>query len=111
MEQTLSRKPGPEISEEVNMLQTDCRKKTKQMKAIVGELNMQQVQVNEYKREIDRLAHELLDFKRKYFEVKQREVERERELDELAAGSIIKPMSDRSNTAKTRFVGGGFAIK
>ena len=115
LEKTLARKPGPEISEELNMYQNDVRKKTKEMKAMAGELNMHEAQVREYKREIDRLASELLSFKKKYFEVKRREVERDREVDELTTGSVIsnptaKPMRDQSNT-RTRFVGGGFAIK
>ena len=111
LETTLARKPGPGISEELNVYQNDVRKKSKQMKAMASELNMHQAQVNEYKREIDRLATELLSFKKKYFEVKRREVERDRELEELSAGSVTKPMRDQSNVTKTRFVGGGFAIK
>eukprot|EP00956_Cyclotella_meneghiniana_P034350 scaffold103904_cov36-Cyclotella_meneghiniana.AAC.2 len=112
LETTLARKPGPEISEELNMYQNDVRKKTKEMKAMAGEINMHQAQVREYKREIDRLASELLSFKKKYFEMKRREEERVREMDELAADSsmVSKPMRDQSNT-RTRFVGGGFAIK
>jgi chromosome segregation ATPase len=111
LEKALARKPGPEISEELNACQNDVRKKSKQMKAMASELNMHQAQVREYKNEIDRLATELLNFKRKYFEVKQREVERERELDELTAGSTVKPMRDQSNTKVRKFVGGVFAIK
>lgn len=112
IEKLLARKPGPEISEELNAYQNDVRKKSKQMKAMAGELNMHNAQVNEYKREIDRLNTELLDSKRKYLELKQREAEMERELDELLSGSVIQPMPmrDQSNT-KVRFVGGGFAIK
>ena len=112
LEKTLARKPGPEISEELNMYQNDVRKKTKEMKAMAGEINMHQAQVREYKREIDRLASELLSFKKKYFEVKRREEERDREMDDLTADSSMasKPMRDQSNT-RTRFVGGGFAIK
>jgi len=102
LESTLARKPGPEISEKLNAHQNDARKKSKQIKAMTSELNMHQGQVNEYKREIDRLTAELHNFKKKYFEQKLREVERE---------PVIKPMRDKSNTTKTRFVGGGFAIK
>ena len=94
------------------MYQNDVRKKTKEMKAMAGEINMHQAQVREYKREIDRLASELLSFKKKYFEMKRREEERDREMDDLTADSsmVSKPMRDQSNT-RTRFVGGGFAIK
>ena len=71
--------------------------------------------MNEYKREIDKLATELHNFKRKYFEQKRREtLAREKELDllsGLAPSTLIKPFKDQSSAAKTRFVGGGFAIK
>ena len=70
--------------------------------------------MNEYKREIDKLANELHNFKRKYFEQKRREtLAKEKELDllsELAPSTLIKPFN-HSNATKTRFVGGGFAIK
>ena len=69
--------------------------------------------MNEYKREIDRLATELHDFKRKYFEQKRREAaakEKEIELfSELDPNSLIRATA--IDPPKTRFVGGGFAIK
>jgi hypothetical protein len=46
VEKALARKPGPEISEELNIYQNDVRKKSKQMKAMASELNMHQVQVS-----------------------------------------------------------------
>ncbi len=70
--------------------------------------------MNEYKREIDKLATELHNFKRKYFEQKRREtLAKEKELDLLSAlapSRTIKP-GPFNNPNKTRFVGGGFAIK
>ena len=108
MEQTLARRPGPEISEQINIYQTEVRKKTKQMKAMASELNMHQSQVNEYKGEIDKLATELHNFKRKYFEQKQRETKELGMQSDLAPSSLIKPFKDQSN--KARYVGGGFRL-
>lgn len=45
MEKTIARQPGPDVSEQLNFFQNDARKKTKQMKAMAGELNMHQTQV------------------------------------------------------------------
>ncbi|KAL7433259.1 hypothetical protein ACHAXH_005601, partial [Discostella pseudostelligera] len=85
MKQILARQPGPEIVEQLHTYQQDVTKKVKQMKAMAGELNMNQTEVNEYKREIERLATELNDFKRKYFELKRREtLVKERDLDLLS---------------------------
>ena len=69
-------------------------------------------QVNEYKQQMDLLQSELQSAKRKYFEQKRREtLAKEKELDLLSelAPRTSKPFKDQSN--KTRFVGGGFAIK
>ena len=69
--------------------------------------------MNEYKQQMDLLQSELQSAKRKYFEQKRREtLAKEKELDllsELAPRTFSKPFKDQSN--KTRFVGGGFAIK
>ena len=108
MEQTLARRPGPEVSEQINIYQTEVRKKTKQMKAMASELNMHQSQVHEYKGEIDKLATELHNFKRKYFEQKQRETKELGMQSDLAPSSLIKPFKDQSN--KARYVGGGFRL-
>jgi hypothetical protein len=63
---------------------------------------MYQAQVGEYKYEIERLARELQDAKKKYFEQKKKEMlqrERERSLQGL-------PTMDTSGAS--RFHGGGF---
>jgi len=70
-------------------------------------------QVHEYKREIETLATELIQYKRMYFEQKRKESQaKEKELNllsECSPSTLVKPFKDQSN--KTRFVGGGFAIK
>ena len=59
-------------------------------------------------REIEKQAAELHNFKRKYYALARREaLAKEKELDLL---SEAPPFND-SNANKTRFVGGGFAIK
>uniref|UniRef100_A0A061SN17 Flagellar associated protein n=1 Tax=Tetraselmis sp. GSL018 TaxID=582737 RepID=A0A061SN17_9CHLO len=102
----LARQPGPEVAEQLSVYQANLREKTKQMKAMAGELNMFQAQVNEYKYEIERLTRDLNDMKRKYFEQKRREqLERER------AAKVVGPPTDAPvNTTQARFTGGGFSL-
>jgi hypothetical protein len=134
MEKVMARQPGPDMAEQLSFYQNDVSKKTKQMKAMASELNMHQTQMNEYKREIENLEAELLNFKRKYFEQKKRETLKEKELDllsELAPSTRAvktavqiacpvvevkkakeEPFRDHSSTAKiTTFVGGVVGIK
>mmetsp|Transcript_3692 Transcript_3692/g.7843 ORF Transcript_3692/g.7843 Transcript_3692/m.7843 type:complete len:888 (+) Transcript_3692:263-2926(+) len=113
IEKNLARRPGPDVVEQMNSYQQDVKKKSKQMKAMASELNMHQAQVNEYKREIDKMSTELNDYKRKYFEQKRREAlaqEKEMEImSELSLDNDVKP--NNRDTTKTRFLGGGFAVK
>lgn len=79
-------------------------------------------QANEYKQEIDRLNNELHTLKQKYFEQKRKEaLEKEKNLNWLVANNLTEYAENTipENTLgpeslgpqKTRFVGGGFAIK
>lgn len=68
--------------------------------------------MNEYKREIERLSTELHSFKQKYFEQKRREAKaKDNILDLSSEDNLTRSTKDQYNTKKTRFVGGGFAIK
>merc|ERR1719410_3285489 len=73
MKNLLSKQPGPEVVEEVAKQQQSLKEKTKGMKAMAAELNMFHAQLNDYKDEIERLAKELQDTKRRYFEQRRRE--------------------------------------
>uniref|UniRef100_H2ZK27 Cilia- and flagella-associated protein 58 central coiled coil domain-containing protein n=1 Tax=Ciona savignyi TaxID=51511 RepID=H2ZK27_CIOSA len=69
----LARQPGPEVSEQLGIYKNTLRDKTKQMKRLASELNMYESQSAEYKYEIERLARELQDVKKKYFLHKKKE--------------------------------------
>uniref|UniRef100_A0A8C7FNB8 Cilia and flagella associated protein 58 n=1 Tax=Oncorhynchus kisutch TaxID=8019 RepID=A0A8C7FNB8_ONCKI len=69
----LSRQPGPEAAEQLQIYQQTLRQKTKQLKALSSELNMYESQTQEYKYEIERLAHELQNIKKKYLNQKRKE--------------------------------------
>merc|ERR1711865_121810 len=102
----LARQPGPEVAEQLSIYQQNLRDKTRQMKAMASELNMYQVQVNEYKFEIERLTRELQDVKKKYFEQKRRE-------QQNAGGGVDNKPIMRTGTVQQpaqRFTGGGFSL-
>lgn len=120
----LARQPGPEVAEQLNVYQQNLKKKTGQMKAMASEVNMYQAQVNEYKYELERANRELMDMKRKYYQNKRKE-QLARELEEdggsVGAGGPLmsktapqmlqNQQSVAAKSARTRYAGGGFAIK
>ena len=46
LEKQLTRKPGSEITDRLKMRENEVREKARQLKAMAGELNMNQAQVN-----------------------------------------------------------------
>jgi predicted RNase H-like nuclease (RuvC/YqgF family) len=134
----LARQPGPEVAEQLTVYQNNLKKKTAQLKAMASELNMYQAQVNEYKYEQEKLARELTEMKRKYYQQKRKDKMMEDLAFEGAAGAqggwmggpggnhVPTPATAMSRTtpaslqnqqvvaaksARTRFTGGGYAIK
>ncbi|CDQ57558.1 unnamed protein product [Oncorhynchus mykiss] len=105
----LSRQPGPEAAEQLQIYQQTLRQKTKQLKALSSELNMYESQTQEYKYEIERLAHELQNIKKKYLNQKRKEQqcrEKERSLAQVGQSVILPQRSDGPC-----FTGGGFSLK
>ena len=64
----------PEVAEQLQIYQQTLKDKSKQMKSMASELNMYETQVAEYKMEIDRLAREMQEVKKKYFLQKKKEL-------------------------------------
>eukprot|EP00002_Diphylleia_rotans_P000333 TRINITY_DN10172_c0_g3_i1.p1 TRINITY_DN10172_c0_g3~~TRINITY_DN10172_c0_g3_i1.p1 ORF type:complete len:860 (+),score=260.50 TRINITY_DN10172_c0_g3_i1:63-2642(+) len=76
----LARQPGPEVAEQLNIYQQNLKEKTKQLKAMEGELSMYQGRVKDYKMEIERIEKDMQAVKNRYFEQKRREqLKREKE--------------------------------
>jgi len=110
LKSVLSRQPGPEVAEQLNVYAQSLKAKTSQMKAMAAELNMFQAEVEELKYERERLARELQGVKQKYFKLKKAEHARSlkaREAEEAAGGAGIPVRVDPD---MKRFVGGGFAV-
>ncbi len=106
------------------MRDTEIREKERQMKAMAGELNMNQTQIIEYKKEIDQLQCSLHELKEKFFELKKKDAAmKERELQWLAESGMMELDRDcheedrifdavtlhkRALQKPVRYVGGGF---
>eukprot|EP01059_Diplonema_ambulator_P034232 TRINITY_DN757_c0_g1_i1.p2 TRINITY_DN757_c0_g1~~TRINITY_DN757_c0_g1_i1.p2 ORF type:complete len:888 (+),score=470.00 TRINITY_DN757_c0_g1_i1:4677-7340(+) len=107
----LSRQPGPEIAEQLNIYHENLRKRNVQMKHMAAELNMASTQTSNYKYEIERLTRELHDTKKKFFEQKSRNhlLNQERTLVEQAnKESTAFPLQHPPGQA--RFAGGGYSL-
>jgi len=123
----LARQPGPEVAEQLTTYQQSLKQKTRQMKAMASELNMYQAQVNEYRYDVERLNRELQDVKRKYYQQKRKDQIVKEMGGNLSGASVddsgvivmskTAPNALRSEQAavakqaRTRFAGGGFAVK
>ncbi|KAL0213460.1 hypothetical protein RCL1_007086 [Eukaryota sp. TZLM3-RCL] len=104
LKKILERSPGVEVAEQNNLLRTDIREKTKQLKVMVAELNQYQVQVQELQYEIDSLRNELKQTQSKYFELKRIQQKKEQSNFQSMDIAVELPEDQR------RFVGGGFRV-
>ncbi len=119
LKQILARQPGPEMSEQLTVYQQNLKSKTRQLKAMASELNMYQAQVNEYKYEVDRLNRELQDMKKKYYQQKRKE-QMLKDMEMEGVGGVMSRTAPQmlaneqqvaAKSSRTRYAGGGFAIK
>eukprot|EP00053_Salpingoeca_punica_P007868 m.71478 g.71478 ORF g.71478 m.71478 type:complete len:880 (-) comp14366_c0_seq1:171-2810(-) len=103
----LAKQPGPEIVQQLQLYQQTIKEKTKQLKAMASELNMYQAQVKEYQFDKDRLARELQDLKKRFFDSKRKEQSTK---DTLKSMSTLPAMPLMSSSTTNRFTGGGFNL-
>jgi chromosome segregation ATPase len=126
----LARQPGSDVAEQLTAYQQGLKQKTRQMKAMAGELNMYQAQVNEYRFEVERLSRELQDLKRKYYQKRRKDhmhTATDGAYSDGEGGPVTSPQRIGNRTApaqmllneqtaaaervRTKFTGGGFAVK
>jgi chromosome segregation ATPase len=112
----LSRQPGPEVAEQLNIYHENLRKRNGQMKRMASELNMSATQVSEYKYEIERLSRELQEAKKKFYEQKTKNHVLQREKQLATYEKSLPPGGDGSSYPihhqpnQPRFAGGGFSL-
>ncbi|EAR86580.1 flagellar associated protein (macronuclear) [Tetrahymena thermophila SB210] len=105
LKQEMKRQPGAEEEKLIPVYQESLKEKTKQMRAMNGELTMYQSHLAEYKLEIDRLTKDLQDSKKKFYEQKKREQQQYE-----AQQTQQKAMAIQINLPDKRFTGGGFNL-
>ncbi|XP_053306830.1 cilia- and flagella-associated protein 58 [Spea bombifrons] len=103
----LARQPGPEAAEQLQIYQQTLREKTKQLKVLSAELNMFETQSQEYKYEIERLASELQNIKKKYLAQKRKH--HQTRAKESAVDSDVL-YQEAQKMEGPRFTGGGFPL-
>ncbi|XP_026707096.1 cilia- and flagella-associated protein 58 [Athene cunicularia] len=103
----LARQPGPEAAKQLQLYRHNLREKTKQLKVLSSELNMYESQSQEHKHEIERLAKELLNVKKKYLAQKRKE-QQAKEKKRFLTDKEPELPCHRSDVP--RFTGGGFAL-
>lgn len=116
----LARQPGPEVAEQLTVYQQNLKKKTIQMKAMASEINMYQAQVNDFKYENERMLREHTELKRKYYGQKRKDKlveDMEYEGNGMVSMSKTGPLSIHNEqvvaakSARTKYTGGGYAVK
>jgi chromosome segregation ATPase len=122
----LARQPGPEVAEALSHYQQMLAERTKQLKALASEMQMYQTQVGDYKYEIDKLTRQLVEAKKSFYELKNKE--RQGPSARLSTTNSIADAGETGSTGRDfairaaesqrsaavaavpRFVGGGFNV-
>ncbi|NWW91669.1 CFA58 protein, partial [Rhynochetos jubatus] len=73
LQHVLARQPGPEAAEQLRLYRRALQEKTKQLKLLSSEMTVYISQRQEYKHEMERLANELLNVKKKLLAQKRKE--------------------------------------
>lgn len=122
LQEQFNRQPGLEVAEKLLMKENEVKEKGRQMKAMVGELNMHQSQILEYRKENERLQNELQEMKMKFFDMKKKEaLFKEREIKMMTEAGLLnlenacreeseRMQLPRRQTTEVQFVGGGFRL-
>ena len=111
LEAIIARRPGPEAAEKVSARKTSLREHERIMDQMDAELRSRQSQVGEGKLELVRLADELKDAKKEFYEQKKRqEAQEAKRLLERAAGGESGSHEARPATATRTLHGREFQV-
>lgn len=110
LKQILMRSPGPEVVEEQSRLQRLLSNRGKQLKRLTSELNMITTQNADYQTEIGKVANDLQETKKKWFQFKKKEQKRREH--ELMMESHKKAVKNQvyADVGRRKFAGGGFNL-
>jgi chromosome segregation ATPase len=104
---SLSRHPGPESAEQIELCRQTLEEKRQQMMDMEQELAIIRSQENEYRYEIDRLNRELQDVKKKFFDLKKQDTVKKEKLAKEAGQEKSVIMR---HPPPQKFMGGGFNL-
>ncbi|KAI4483156.1 hypothetical protein M0804_008211 [Polistes exclamans] len=104
LREILVKQPGPRITMALNETQKALRKRGNKMKCLVSELNMYQVEINEYKFDVERMSKEMCELKMKYY-AQKRKLQKEKETRSKSLTESILPALP---IKQKKFFGGGF---
>ncbi|XP_015188466.1 PREDICTED: cilia- and flagella-associated protein 58-like [Polistes dominula] len=105
LREILVKQPGPQITMALNKTQKALRKRGNKMKCLVSELNMYQVEINEYKFDVERMSKEMCELKMKYY-AQKRKLQKEKETRSKSLTESILPAV--LPIKQKKFFGGGF---
>ncbi|XP_068899538.1 cilia- and flagella-associated protein 58-like isoform X1 [Tenebrio molitor] len=107
LKQVLAKQPGPGLREELTKTQQALKNRGDQLKCMVSELNMAELQAKEYKSDLQRVTDELNELKKKYIAEK-----RAQKIQKLAYESSrdANQYHNKQNGAQVKYTGGGFRM-
>ncbi|KAF5307653.1 hypothetical protein FQR65_LT06708 [Abscondita terminalis] len=101
----LLKQPGPEIQDDLRKVKKALAVRGSKMKCLVSELNLTELQVIEYKEDLDKVREELKDVKKKYL-IEKKAHRKDLELLRMFEGKEPR----RSSSSQIKFAGGGFKM-
>ncbi|XP_029037703.2 cilia- and flagella-associated protein 58-like [Osmia bicornis bicornis] len=104
LREVLSQHPGPQVAISLNKTQKALRERGEEMKCLIAELNMYEVQICDYKVDMEKMNNEITDLKKKYY-TQKRKLQKSKEFKPRRNSDTMLPVVTRS--AK-KFCGGGF---
>ncbi|KMQ95066.1 putative coiled-coil domain-containing protein 147 [Lasius niger] len=102
----LSRQPDPQAAAGLNKVQNILRKRGEKLKCLVAELNVYEVQLGEYKGDMERMGNEMCELKKKYY-AQKRKLEK---MKETSPKSTYEPILPSVLVSSKKFCGGGFKM-
>ncbi|XP_043668806.1 cilia- and flagella-associated protein 58-like [Vespula pensylvanica] len=105
LREIMARQPGPQMTIALNKTRKALRDRGNKMKCLVSELNMYEVEINEYKFDMERMSKEMCELKTKYYAQKRKL----QKVKENKSKSLTEPILPALPPMKPKkFFGGGF---
>ncbi|KAK2585378.1 hypothetical protein KPH14_010053 [Odynerus spinipes] len=106
LREILAKQPGPRITVALDKTQKALRERGKKMKCLVSELNMYEVEISEYKFDIEKMSKEMCELKTKYY-AQKRKLQKAKE---SRMKSLTEPILPAVPMRQKKFYGGGFSM-